>query len=63
MKYIKRLIQGNKYIILAINLGVALGYFRWFYWGVSPYLSECYTNCIYEGLVGGLVVSLAQNKD
>lgn len=49
----------NKSALLGILAGSLLAYFYWLYFGIYcetyPLSSECWKNCIYGSLLGGLI--------
>ena len=57
----------NKWVILCMILGNVLAYFLWsnfgIYWGTYPLSSECWVNCLYGCLGGGLVGCLLSKNE
>lgn len=62
MKNIILFFKNNIIILISILLGVLAGYVYWFNWGIYygtlPLSSECWVNCTYGGLLGGVAGSL-----
>lgn len=59
MKIFISFLRANSTVIVLIVLGILIGYFYWYNWGIYygtlPLSSECWVNCTYGGLFGGLV--------
>lgn len=66
MKSLKSFIIINRIILLGMISGLGLGYIHWYYWGcywgTYPLSSECFTNCIYGILTGGLFSSILTSQ-
>lgn len=49
----------NRRAFLGLIIGSVLGFFFWqtigFQWGAYPLSSECWVNCVYGALFGGLI--------
>ncbi len=60
-------IRINKKVLIGMFTGSIIAYLYWLnysiYWGTYPLSSECWVNCIYGFLFGGLVGSLFQDND
>lgn len=56
----------NYMTLLGMFIGLGLGFMYWWkfgmLWGVLPLSSECWVNCIYGLLFGGLIGSVLSNK-
>lgn len=59
-------LRTNQYILISIACGILLGYLYWdnygILWGGYPLSSECWVNCVYGGLIGGLIGSIFRKK-
>lgn len=60
-------IRINKKVLIGILTGAIIAYLYWLnysiYWGTYPLSSECWVNCIYGFLFGGLIGSLFQDNE
>lgn len=66
MKIIIQFVRINIRSLIGVSLGIFLGYLHWFlwgcYWGTYPLSSECWVNCTYGGLLGGLTALVVFNN-
>lgn len=62
MRKLQNLIIQNKIILLAMFIGLILGYLHWYfwgcYWGTYPMSAEMWVNCSAGSLFGGFVASI-----
>ncbi|KKB53069.1 hypothetical protein HMPREF1212_01231 [Parabacteroides sp. HGS0025] len=60
-------IRINKKVLIGMLTGAIIAYLYWLnysiYWGTYPLSSECWVNCIYGFLFGGLIGSLFQDNE
>ncbi len=60
-------IKKNRFTILSMIIGVIVAYFYWLhvgmYWGTYPLSSECWVNCVYGCLFGGLIYCIFLKKN
>lgn len=67
MKIVISFLKENTAVVIFILLGVLIGYFYWYNWGIYygtlPLSSECWVNCTYGGLFGGLVGSFVTQSE
>ena len=60
-------IRINKKVLIGMLAGATIAYLYWLnysiYWGTYPLSSECWVNCIYGFLFGGLIGSLFQDNE
>jgi len=65
-EFILTFIRINYKALTGITIGCILGYLFWDSFGIGygtyPLSSECWANCVYGGLVGGLIVTLITQK-
>ncbi|MPM77095.1 hypothetical protein SDC9_124095 [bioreactor metagenome] len=66
LKKIVQFIHQNKTTLTGMFLGAVLAYIYWINWGIYygtyPLSSECWVNCIYGNLFGGLLACLLFNN-
>ena len=67
MKIFISFLRENSTVIVLIVLGILIGYFYWYNWGIYygtlPLSSECWVNCTYGELFGGLVGSFVTQSE
>jgi hypothetical protein len=63
---IARFLRINYKPMAGLLAGSLVGYLHWYYfgmqWGTAPLSSECWVNCIYGSLFGGLITCLIAGK-
>lgn len=66
MKRTDTILKRNLFILAFILSGIVVGYIYWVNWGIYygtlPLSSECWVNCTYGGIFGGLVASLIKSS-
>ncbi|MCE5206396.1 MAG: hypothetical protein LLF80_09880 [Porphyromonadaceae bacterium] len=66
MKQFISFIKRNLFVLIFVFSGIIIGYIYWFNWGMYygtlPLSSECWVNCTYGGIFGGLAGSLIKSS-
>lgn len=66
MKDLITFVSNNRAVLLGMLIGFIVGFLYWFYIGcysgLYPLSSECWINCSYGLVLGGLITSVIKNN-
>lgn len=66
MKLFLSFFKKNLFVVIFIFSGIITGYIYWINWGIYygtlPLSSECWVNCTYGGIFGGLAGSMIKTS-